>query len=250
MQKLKNNKYWLTSIALAIIFIVNWGAQKVGSLMLWGVISSIVVTIFFVLIFVNISKKQKVAQTVGSWMIVSIAAVGSFIIGSIGGVVNAIDDSDKKHDSNNFHVSAFEDTAKTKNFEITPISISRQKTIGSGYLKSTAEGEYVIFKVKVKNISGKSQNMVGADRVLYDQDSNKHESGSFDEYLYKDNRSRDNIIPEKSLTDELNPGMERVGYIVFDVPAGLSYSKVAISDDMWKNDNEHTAVFDLKNRQF
>lgn len=109
------------------------------------------------------------------------------------------------------------DTMKDKNFEITVLDKQTAKDVydDSGYLKTTANGKYIVLHVKFKNIAKEAKRLNnGAFKI----------------------KQGDTIYSPVTLavrTDKnifltaLNPGVEKVGELYFDVP-----DTVAEADDL------------------
>ena len=101
--------------------------------------------------------------------------------------------------------------------EYTVNSISTATTLGSEYLNQTANGVYLVVEVRVKN-NGQKAMMIDTNlfslvdgEIVYDSDgtasmyANTDESGTnFGFFL-----------------ENLNPGLEKTGNVVFDVPQSI-----------------------------
>lgn len=134
MGTVRKNSYWLITAVLALLFIIAWGMQNVALLVFIGIVSSITAAVFFVLIFVNIGRKKKLGQTVGSWIATGFVAIISFVVSFAGGVSQVADkmEADKKNrDPINIKPVAFGQTVKTDGIEFTPLDIYRTGVIGS-----------------------------------------------------------------------------------------------------------------------
>jgi hypothetical protein len=109
------------------------------------------------------------------------------------------------------------DTLKDKNFEITVLDKQTAKDVydESGYLKTTANGKYIVLHVKFKNIAKEAKRLNnGAFKIKQGDTTYSPVTLAV--------RTDKNIF----LT-ALNPGVEKVGELYFDVP-----DNVAEADDL------------------
>lgn len=106
------------------------------------------------------------------------------------------------------------DTMKDKNFEITVLDKQTAKDVydDSGYLKTTANGKYIVLHVRFKNIAKEAKRLNnGAFKI------NQGDTTYSPVTLAV--RTDKNIF----LT-ALNPGVEKVGELYFDVPDSVADS--------------------------
>lgn len=106
------------------------------------------------------------------------------------------------------------DTMKDKNFEITVLDKQTAKDVydESGYLKTTANGKYIVLHVKFKNIAKEAKRLNnGAFKI-------KRGDTTYSPVTLAV-RTDKNIF----LT-ALNPGVEKVGELYFDVPDSVADS--------------------------
>ena len=109
------------------------------------------------------------------------------------------------------------DTLKDKNFEITVLDKQTAKDVydESGYLKTTANGKYIVLHVKFKNVAKEAKRLNnGAFKIKQGDTTYSPVTLAV--------RTDKNIF----LT-ALNPGVEKVGELYFDVP-----DTVAEADDL------------------
>lgn len=240
MNKIKQYKYIFTALILLILMFIAWGNQSTAFLFFLGVISTIIATFFFIYMFVNISRKANIMQTIGSWMIVSFVAIMSFIVGTAGAIVG--DDKQEttgKRSAENVALHSIDDKVKHGDIEFEIQKVYYTNKIGvTSYVNKEAEGKFLVAKVKIKNVGNKRANLLGNTRAVYDDQNRKHESESFDEtYFHKDPSQQD-------IWNELNPGVEREGHIVFDVPKDANIQKIALAGKM----TGKAAEWDLKDK--
>ncbi|MCI7194924.1 MAG: DUF4352 domain-containing protein [Acidaminococcus fermentans] len=106
------------------------------------------------------------------------------------------------------------DTMKDKNFEITVLDKQTAKDVydDSGYLKTTANGKYIVLHVKFKNIAKEAKRLNnGAFKIKQGDTTYSPVTLAV--------RTDKNIF----LT-ALNPGVEKVGELYFDVPDSVADS--------------------------
>ena len=106
------------------------------------------------------------------------------------------------------------DTLKDKNFEITVLDKQTAKDVydDSGYLKTTANGKYIVLHVKFKNIAKEAKRLNnGAFKIKQGDTTYSPVTLAV--------RTDKNIF----LT-ALNPGVEKVGELYFDVPDSVAGS--------------------------
>lgn len=96
-----------------------------------------------------------------------------------------------------------------------------EDTIGKGFLKAEAKGEYCIAEVTVENTGDESQLMDGSSQYLYIDD--KRYSADSDA-IFADKRA------EAFFIEEINPGLSVDGIIVWDVPAGSNPDRLELHD--------------------
>lgn len=106
------------------------------------------------------------------------------------------------------------DTMKDKNFEITVLDKQTAKDVydESGYLKTTANGKYIVLHVKFKNIAKEAKSLNNGVFKIKQGDTTYSP-------VTLAVRTDKNIF----LT-ALNPGVEKVGELYFDVPDSIADS--------------------------
>ncbi len=98
-------------------------------------------------------------------------------------------------------------------FEFTVASITCNiPTVsdGSGYLTKTAQGQYCVLDMSVKNIGNQAQTLDSSSQYLYNASGQKY-SADATASLY-DNPSGSTFL------DSINPGNAATGKFVFDIP--------------------------------
>lgn len=114
--------------------------------------------------------------------------------------------------------------ARDGKFEFVITDISRTKTIGDEYLNTTAQGEFVIVHLTVKNIGSEPQLLSDSEQYLYDAKDNKYSADS-EAGIYLSGDGSDSVWLE-----EINPGNTVKGKIAFDMPTGAKPVKAELHD--------------------
>jgi hypothetical protein len=107
------------------------------------------------------------------------------------------------------------DTVKGKNFEICVLDKSAAKEVSdeSGYLKNTANGKYIVLHVRFKNVAKEAKRLDNSAFTIKKGDVTYSPATLVV-------RTDKNIF----LTT-INPGVEKVGELYFDVPEDVANAK-------------------------
>jgi hypothetical protein len=116
--------------------------------------------------------------------------------------------------------------ARDGKFEFTVTNVEYGKAqVGNQYLNKTAQGQFVLVHVTVKNVgteartfTGATQRALGEGGVKYDND------GTAEIYANTDNQTFLNTI---------NPGNEAKGILVFDIPKDKKITAAELHDSMF-----------------
>lgn len=115
--------------------------------------------------------------------------------------------------------------ARDGKFEFVVKDLSRAKTVGE-YLTATAQGEYVIVQLTVKNIGSEPQLLSDGEQYLYDAEGNKYSADST-AGIYLAGDDGDSVWFK-----EINPGNTVEGKIAFDLPADVEPVRAELHDSM------------------
>ncbi|PWV84519.1 protein of unknown function [Prauserella marina] len=113
--------------------------------------------------------------------------------------------------------------ARDGKFEFVVKDLSRAKTVGD-YLTATAQGEYVIVELTVKNIGSEPQLLSDTEQFLYDARGNKYSADSA-AGIYLTGDGSDSVWFK-----EINPGNTVEGKIAFDLPADVEPVSAELHD--------------------
>lgn len=109
-------------------------------------------------------------------------------------------------------------------FEFVVTQVTHAKSVG-GEFGQTAQGEYTILHVSVKNIGNESQLLADSAQYVYDSSGRKYDADSA-AGLYLNGNS--NVFLQ-----EINPGNTVQGQIAFDMPNGVQAVKAELHDSMF-----------------
>lgn len=114
--------------------------------------------------------------------------------------------------------------ARDGKFEFTILSIDcGEQTVGSNpYLTKTAQGQYCLVSLKVKNIGDESQSLFSSNQKLFNKDGQ--------EYSADDTATIYASPGSESWYSNINPGNSVEGVIVFDIPKDQTPVKAELHD--------------------
>lgn len=108
-------------------------------------------------------------------------------------------------------------------FEFTVTSIQCGKpTVGDQYLQKTAQGQFCLLNMTVKNIGSESQTFSDSGQLLFDANGNKYSADSGASFYANPSGS--------TFLNTINPGNVVTGSIVFDVPKGVTPTQAELHD--------------------
>lgn len=161
--------------------------------------------------------------------IILLCCVGPCVLGLFGGVMESISPSSTPSPMRTIKIGQ---TARDGKFEFTVTKVKRGKTqIGSADLGVTAQGEFVLIHITVKNIGDEPQDFIGSNQRLYDTSGKK----------YSVNTEAAIYMPDsESLWEEINPGNKVNGVIVYDVSKTVKLAKLELHDSVFSEGVEVT----------
>ena len=95
--------------------------------------------------------------------------------------------------------------------------------VGSEYLKKTAQGQFCLVSVGVKNIGDKPQMFLGDNVSLFNAQGQEY-SADTEAGIYLDSTAGATFL------EEINPGNQLSGKVVFDIPAGAVPASLELHD--------------------
>ncbi|MFE9101959.1 DUF4352 domain-containing protein [Actinomadura geliboluensis] len=109
-------------------------------------------------------------------------------------------------------------------FTVTKVKKGVPK-VGDQWFGDTAQGQFVIVYVTVKNIGDRARTFTHHNQTLIDTKGRKFEADP-EASLWTD---KDN----KSFLQQINPGNSVKGRLIFDVPRGTRLKAIELHDSMW-----------------
>ncbi len=94
--------------------------------------------------------------------------------------------------------------------------------IGSEFLNTTAQGQFCLVHVSVKNIGNEARTFTSGDQYAYNAANQKYEADS-SAAIYLEGDSR-------SFFEDINPGNSVNGVVVFDIPKDAAITKLELDD--------------------
>lgn len=107
---------------------------------------------------------------------------------------------------------------------MTKVSCGHKK-IGDGFLESTAQGEYCLVDVTVKNIGDEARTFTGGSQKAFD--------GKGVEYSNDGGAELGVNSGAQTFLEEVNPGNTVTGTLVLDVPSGTKLTTLELHDSFW-----------------
>lgn len=109
-------------------------------------------------------------------------------------------------------------------FEFVVTEVTHAKSVG-GEFGSTAQGQYTILRVSVKNIGNQSQTLADSAQYVYDATGRKYSADSTADVYLNGNAN--------VLFSEINPGNAVSGLIAFDMPTTTQAVKAELHDSLF-----------------
>jgi len=94
--------------------------------------------------------------------------------------------------------------------------------VGSGFLEEKAQGQFCLVTVKVKNIGKEAQHFSDSNQKAYGADGAEFSADSGAGISANENA--------EALFNQINPGNEVTGVIVFDIPKDAKLAKLELHD--------------------
>lgn len=166
-------------------------------------------------------KKHKILTVIG--VIILLAIIG----GAAGGgnkSNNSSNSSSKSSANKAVQTAKIGQAANDGKFEFTVTSVDCGKaSVGSNqYLTKTAQGQYCLLNVSVKNIGDQAQSLVSSNQYLLNASGQK--------YSADDTATLYNAPNGTSWYNDINPGNSVTGAIVFDIPKDQTPATAELHD--------------------
>jgi hypothetical protein len=172
-------------------------------------------------------KRHKILTVFGALVLVGIiaTAAGSGTDSKTTGGTS----SDNKKEST-AQAAKVGDAVRDGKFEFTVQSIECGKSsVGaSQYLTKTAQGQYCLLKVSIKNIGDEKQSLLSSNQYLYNASGQKYSADDTATIYNSPNTS-------SSWYNDINPGNSVNGEIVFDLPKDQTPTSAELHDSAFSN---------------
>lgn len=156
----------------------------------------------------NWFKRHKVLSVIGGFIVLAI------IVSAAGGSKNSTSNSNTGSGDAAKTATAAKigEAANDGKFEFTVSGIEcGRATVGTNeYLTSTAQGQYCLLSVAVKNIGNEAQTFDGSSQVVYNAAGQKYSADSAAAIYANPTNS--------TFLNQINPGNTVTGIVVFDIP--------------------------------
>ena len=105
-----------------------------------------------------------------------------------------------------------------------------KKTVGSQYLNATAQGQFCIVPMTVKNVGDKAQTFSASNQKAFIGDASYEADTMASMYVETGANGKSSSFLEK-----INPGNSVKGSIVFDVPKGKTLDRIEVHDSVFSS---------------
>ena len=110
-------------------------------------------------------------------------------------------------------------------FTVTKVETGK-KQVGQQYMEEKAQGEFTLVYVTVKNIGDQQQGLSDSDQKAMDADGTQYSA---------DSTAGMSMPGNEVLFNQINPGNQVKGVLVFDAPAGKKLTEVELHDSMFSD---------------
>jgi len=165
------------------------------------------------------------------WILLAVAVV--MILGCVGiitlvvgGAKNAVETLDDNAAGKNAVAGAMGKPARDGKFEFTVKSMDCSKTsVGQSVLAVKAQGTFCIVTMTIKNIGDEAQTFDGTSQKAYDAKGTQYSDDIEAELAVNGDAS--------TFLQQINPGNQVTGKLVYDVPKGTKLTSIELHDSMF-----------------
>jgi Domain of unknown function (DUF4352) len=111
-------------------------------------------------------------------------------------------------------------------FTVTDVQ-SGVQALGDSFLRTEAQGMFVLVHVTITNVGSESTTFMGANQTLLDSQGREFTADSSAAVM--------NVPDSQSFFTPINPGNSVEGVLVFDVPEGLSPAAIELHESMFSS---------------
>jgi hypothetical protein len=173
-------------------------------------------------------KKHKILTVVLA--LVTLVIIGAAAGGSSTKKSSSSDTSGQtsQQSNNKPQTAKIGEAARDGKFEFVVKSITcGRPNVGSDYTTKTAQGQYCLLDVSVKNIGNEAQSLYSGNQYLYNTSGQK--------YSADDTATLYAAPSSNSWYNDINPGNSVEGVIVFDIPKDQTPTSAELHDSTLSN---------------
>ena len=111
-------------------------------------------------------------------------------------------------------------------FTVTDVETGVQ-ALGDCFLRSEAQGSYVLVHVTVRNVGTESELFTSGNQTLFDAQGREFDADAGAALM--------NVPDSESFLTDINPGNSVNGVLVFDVPEGLAPTAIELHESMFSS---------------
>ena len=172
-------------------------------------------------------RRKKWPWIVGGIILVMIIGCVGLSVAGVFGAAKAVSDAGDNAAGKNAVAGKMGTPARDGKFEFTVMDLTcGQKTVGSGVFKSTAQGNYCLVSLKIRNVGQQAQTFDGSSQKAYAGTTQYSDDGSAEFNFNSGTPTWD---------EQINPGNQVSGTLVYDVPAGTKLTSIELHDGVFSN---------------
>lgn len=118
------------------------------------------------------------------------------------------------------------DTVRSGDFEFTVTAVEPGRpSVGEGFLRTAAQGEFVVVRVEVRNVGDESAMFSDSNQVLVDSAGREFEASTGAAVM--------SLPDSEAFLNRINPGNAVDGALLFDVPDGLRPAAIELRGSLF-----------------
>jgi hypothetical protein len=164
------------------------------------------------------------------WVILILIILGFSTLSTLSGIYSDANKSNQANSTNSNSTAKIGEVANDGKFAFTVTSVKCNEpsvSDSTGYLTETAQGQYCLLNISVKNIGDEAQILDSSSQYLYNSSDQKYSS---------DSAATITVNPSNStFLNSINPGNTVTGIVVFDMPKGVTPTYAIMHDSAFSN---------------
>ncbi len=170
----------------------------------------------------------KRSRTSVGWIVAAVIAVVVLLFCcGLGTLAVVVSDSDSETDSSVDTTSGgsvgTNEAARDGKFEFTIEKVECGKDrVGDQYLNETAQGQFCFATIKVKNIAKEARTFDASNQRAFNAAGAEYQANGSASFYANENR--------ETFLNDINPGNDVTGIVVFDIPSDQKLSKIELHD--------------------